>query len=355
MEVVRILALAAISFIVSLLLTPVLTNFLYRHKERLGKQIRDGESTPVYYNLHRGKQGTPTMGGILIWGTTIVVLFFIWFFSEIVGISFFEKLNFWDRSQTYLPFGALVFAALVGLIDDVLGVFKIGPNGGGLHLRWKLLLYILIAIGGAWWFYVKLERQLLYIPFWGSVDAGIWYVFAFIFIVVSTTFSANETDGLDGLLGGVTIFTLGALMAVAYAQGMYHLATFLGVMVGSLLAFLWFNIYPARFFMGDTGSMALGITIGVVAMFTHTALFLPFFAFIFVMESASVLLQLIWKKGIGRKLFLSTPIHHHFEAMGWPEPKVVMRFWIISAVVAAIGLVLYFASLSVTQGFGIIA
>lgn len=350
MEVVRMLALAAISFIVSLLLTPALTDFLYRHKHRLGKQIRDEAATPVYYKLHQTKQGTPTMGGVLIWGSTILVLFVVWALARLTNIAFFDQLNFWNRSETYLPFGALLFAALVGLADDVLGVFRIGPNGGGMQMRWKLLLYTLIALGGAWWFFIKLEYQLLYIPFIGSVDIGIWYVFIFLFMLVATTFSANETDGLDGLLGGTSIFTLGALTVVSYWQGMYDLATFLSVMIGALLAFLWFNIYPARFFMGDTGAMALGITMGVVAMFTNTALFLPFFAFIFVLESASVLLQLFWRNIIGRKLFLSSPIHHHFEAVGWPEPKVVMRFWIISAVVAAIGLILYFASINVTQG-----
>lgn len=350
MEVVRTLALAAISFVVSLLLTPALTDFLYKHKERLGKQIRDGAATPVYNNLHKGKSGTPTMGGVLIWGSTILVLFVVWLIAALTNNSFFDRLNFWDRSQTYLPFGALLFAALVGLADDMLGVFGIGPHGGGMHLRWKLLLYTLIAAGGAWWFFIKLGRHLLYIPFIGSVDVGIWYVVIFLAIVVATTFSANETDGLDGLLGGVAIFTLGALSVVSFWQGMYHLATFLCVMIGALLSFLWFNIYPARFFMGDTGAMALGITIGVVAMFTNTAFFLPFFAFIFVLESASVLSQLFWKKVFGRKLFLSSPIHHHFEAVSWPEPKVVMRFWIISAVMAAIGLILYFASVNVTQG-----
>ena len=350
MEVAKILALGAISFVVALMLTPGLTDFLYRHRTRFGKQIRDSRQAPIYHALHQAKSGTPTMGGILIWGSTVVLLFIFWLLATITNHPFFAELNFWNRSQTYLPAGALLFAALVGLADDLLGVFRIGPNGGGMKVRWKLVLYLLIALGGAWWFWVKLERHLVYVPFLGSFDVGMWYIPIFIFFVVATTFSANETDGLDGLLGGVSVFTLGALTVVAFWQGMLHLATFLSVMIGSLLAFLWFNIYPARFFMGDTGSMALGITIGVVAMFTNTALFLPFFAFIFVLESASVLIQLFWKKVFGKKLFLSSPIHHHLEAKDWPEPKVVMRFWIISAVMVTIGLLLYFASVNFTRG-----
>lgn len=346
----RMLSLGAISFIIALGLTPFLTDFLYRHKEWFGKQIRENPDTPVFRRMHQAKAGTPTMGGILIWGTTILVLFFLWLLAITTNIPFFDSWNFWNRGQTYLPFGALLFASLVGFADDILGVLRIGSHGGGIKVRWKLLLYTLISIGGAWWFFSKLERETIYLPFLGSFDVGIWYVFIFIFIVVATTFSANETDGLDGLLGGVSVFALGALTVVAFSQGMFHLAAFLAVMIGALLAFLWFNIYPARFFMGDTGSMGLGVIIGVVAMFTHAAFFLPLFAFIFVLESASVLLQLFWKNVFGRKLFLSSPLHHHFEGLGWPEPKVVMRFWIISAVMAGIGLVLYFASINVTGG-----
>jgi len=164
------------------------------------------------------------------------------------------------------------------------------------------------------------------------------------FVIIASAFSANETDGLDGLLGGVSLFAFVALTAVAFVLGRYDLATFSGVTSGALLAFLWFNIYPARFFMGDTGSMALGITMGVIAMLTNTALFLPFFAPILIIESISVIIQMTSKKFFGRKIFISTPIHHHFEAIGWPETKVTMRFWIISAVFVAFGLSLFFIS-----------
>ena len=172
---------------------------------------------------------------------------------------------------------------------------------------------------------------------------GWWYIPLFIFVIVSSAFSANETDGLDGLLGGVMLFSFLAFTAVAFTIGRYDLAAFSGVVAGALLAFLWFNIYPAKFFMGDTGSMSLGITMGVIAMLTDTALFLPFFAPILVIESLSVIIQLASKKFRGgKKIFRSTPIHHHFEALGWPESKVKMRFWIISAVSTAFGLALFF-------------
>ena len=162
------------------------------------------------------------------------------------------------------------------------------------------------------------------------------------FIIVASAFSANETDGLDGLLGGVSLFAFSALTVVAFALGRYDLAVMGGSIVGALLAFLWFNIYPARFFMGDTGSMALGITLGVMTMLTNTIFLLPLFAFVMVFESVSVIIQMTSKKFFKRKIFLSTPIHHHFEAIGWPESQVTMRFWIISVIFTGLGLALFF-------------
>ena len=246
--------------------------------------------------------------------------------------------------QKYFPIAAMAIAGVLGLFDDILGVFRIGPKGGGLQVRHKFILYVLLALIGAWWFYSRLGFDILYVPFIGNVSINEWYVPLFIFIIVASAFSANETDGLDGLLGGVTLFAFGALTVVAFALGRYDLAAFGGVTMGALLAFLWFNIYPARFFMGDTGSMSLGITMGVIAMLTNTALFLPFFAFILVIETLSVMVQITSRKVFGRKVFFSTPLHHHFEALGWPESQITMRFWIISAVMSGLGLAVYFIS-----------
>ena len=217
-----------------------------------------------------------------------------------------------------------------------------GSNGGGLKVRFKLIFYTIIALVGAWWFYFKLEWTVINVPFLGNFEIGVWYIPIFIFIIVASAFSANETDGLDGLLGGVSLFAFFALTVVAFTLGRYDLAAFGGVTIGALLAFLWFNIYPAKFFMGDTGSMSLGITIGVIAMLTNTVLLLPFFAIILVAESLSVIIQLTSRNFFKKKVFLSTPVHHHFEALGWPESQVTMRFWIASAVFVALGLVIFF-------------
>ena len=341
LQVIRILLMTGLAFIVALVLTPIVNRLLYKY--RLGKQIRVSEQTPVYSKLHSHKAGTPTMGGIIIW-LTVLGMALIFFVLSAIFDGVWNYLNFTDRAQTYLPIAAMFIAALIGLIDDLFGVLKIGPKGGGLKVRHKLAIYAVIAALGAWWFYFKLNWTILYIPFLGNIEIGWWYFPLFMFIIIAAAFSANETDGLDGLLGGVSLFAFCALTVVAFMMGRYDLAVFGGTVVGALLAFLWFNIYPAKFFMGDTGSMALGITMGVIAMLTNTAVFLPFFAVILVLESLSVIIQIISKKIFGRKIFLSTPIHHHFEALGWPETQVTMRFWIISAFFSGLGLVFFFIS-----------
>ncbi len=340
-QATRILSLSTISFLAALALTPIFVRLLNRFGA--AKQIRSKESAPIFYELHKQKENTPTMGGLIIWVTVLGLAFIIfllnWFFD-----GFWDYLNFVDRAETYLPIAAMLIAGILGLLDDFMGVLRIGSKGGGLRISQKLVLYALIAIIGALWFYFRLGWDVLYIPFFGNIVIGWWYIPIFIFIIIASAFSTNETDGLDGLAGGVMLFTFLALTVVAFILGRYDLAVFGGATIGALLAFLWFNIYPARFFMGDTGSMSLGITMGVIAMLTNTTLFLPFFAPILVLESLSVIIQIVSKKLRGKKVFLSAPIHHHFEALGWPETKVTMRFWIISAVFGTLGIVLFFIS-----------
>ncbi|MCD6284274.1 phospho-N-acetylmuramoyl-pentapeptide-transferase [bacterium] len=332
----RILGLTAVSFILAILLTPLWSKFL--RKYNLVKKKIHKERAPIFTSLHKKKEGTPTMGGVLIWGTVLMLTAIIWYLSKLFPETIFHKLNFLSRGQTLLPLGALIASAIVGVIDDLLGIFK----ENGLKVRHRLIIYTLIASFGAWWFYWKLEWDLIHIPFIGNFNIGIWYIFLFIFILVATAFSVNETDGLDGLAGGVLLVAFATYGIIAFSQGRMDLAVLCGVIIGALLAFLWFNIYPAKFFMGDTGSMSLGITLGVIAMLTNQFLLLPFIGFVLVIESASVILQILSKKIRKKKIFLSSPIHHHLEAIGWPETRITERLWIISGVMAGIGLILVF-------------
>lgn len=333
---IKIFTLATMSFVLAMVLTPILTNFLYKHK--LGKQIRADGSTPYYSKLHEKKKGTPTMGGILVWFTTISLAAVFWFLDRVAGFEFFHRLNFLTRQQTLLPLGVLGATALLGLLDDYLGVKGIGGGkGGGLRVRHRLLSYLLVALVGAYWFYFKLEFDILHIPGFGDFTIGWWYVPLFIFVVIATSFSVNQTDGLDGLAGGVLATSFFGYGVIAFLQGRYELAALSAVLSGALLAFLWFNIYPARFFMGDTGAMSLGTVLAVIAFLTNSVAVLPIIGLILVIESLSTILQIIWRKFLSRKLFLSTPLHHHYEAVGWPETKVTMRFWVISGVAAVLG------------------
>ena len=339
LEAVRVLLLATVSFFAALGLTPFVRRLLEKYGVK--KQIREAAAAPVYAALHAKKAGTPTMAGIIIWGTVLGLAILIGVLARFFG-GFWEYLNFISRAETYLPIAAMAFAALVGLSDDILGVLRIGPKGGGVSIKQRLFVYFAMSLIGALWFYFRLDWDVLYVPFIGNVVIGWWYIPLFVLVVTATAHSANLTDGLDGLLGGVMLFAFVALTTVAFSLGRYDLATFGGITAGALLAFLWFNIFPAQFMMGDTGATALGITLGVSAMLTNTTLLLPFFAAILVLESGSVIIQLASKKFRGKKVFLSAPIHHHFEAKGWPESTVTMRFWIVSAVFTVLGLALFF-------------
>jgi len=339
-QIIRILFFATLSFVFAILSAPLLTHFLYKYK--LGKKIRDSGNTPIFSKLHAHKAGTPTMGGVLIWGTVLILIGFFYLLFQFLPSDAFTFFNFLSRSETLLPLGALVASALIGLFDDWLDVRGRGVfGGGGLKLRHRLMIFTLIAIIGALWFYFKLDWTIIHVPFLGNFEIGAWYIPIFIFIIVATSFSVNETDGLDGLAGGTLLISFASYGVISFAMGRYDLATFCAVIIGALLAFIWFNIPPARFYMGDTGSMSLGVTLGIIAMLTNNAFLLIFIGVVFLVESMSVIIQLLSKRFRHKKVFLSSPIHHHFQALGWPEAKVVMRFWVLAGIGATIGLIIF--------------
>ncbi len=336
----KIFTLTSLAFIAALATTPILLKFLNRNK--LGKQIRADGSTPNFSKMHQHKAGTPTMGGILVWGTLLAIMLVFWFLDRVLNIAYFKNFDFYSRKETLLPLGALLGASVVGAIDDWLDVRQLGHKGRGLRFRFKLMLYTAVATIGAWWFYFKLEFSAVHVPFVGGVHLGVWFIPFFILAVVATSFAVNETDGLDGLAAGSLMIAFFAYGLIAFLQGKNDLASFIGVICGALLAFLWFNVPPARFFMGDTGSMGLGVLLAIVAFLTNSVFLLVLIGFVFLAEALSYLLQLFWRKAFEKKLFLSAPLHHHLEAIGWPEAKVTMRFWIIASVTAIIGVIVYF-------------
>lgn len=280
------------------------------------------------------------MGGIIIWVSVVAVILLISGLCQL-GWQPACTINILSRSQTLLPLGAFLAAALVGLFDDYLNIKKIGPKGGGLRVRYRLLTYTAIALVAAVWFYTKLDWDIVHIPLVGDISFGLWYIPFFAFVIVSTQHSVNVTDGLDGLAGGTLLAAFSSFAVIAFSQGKIDLAAFCVAIIGALLAFIWHNVTPAAFFMGDTGAMAMGTALGIVAMLTNQPLLLPLIGLPFMVETGSVLLQVASKKlRGGKKIFKSSPLHHHLEAIGWGEPKIVMRFWVVSVVVACIGTVI---------------
>src|SRR3989344_6723306 len=302
----------------------------------------DGSATPIFNALHKEREvKAPRMGGILIWATTLITALIFWVMTQ---IGFGSKLNFLSRSQTWVPLGILIAGALVGLLDDFLTVWGKGTyKGGGLALTRRIFLIALIAGSGAYWFYFKLGMNGIFIPGFGEIGLGILFI-PFFMIVMFAAFSGGVIDGIDGLSGGVFASIFGAYSWIAFFQNQIDIAAFCAVITSAILAFLWFNIPPARFYMSETGTMALTCALTVVAFLTDAVAVLPIIAFPLVVASGSTQIQLLSKKLFHRKVFLVAPIHHHFEALGWPPEKVTMRFWVLSAVFAMLGTVLQLIS-----------
>jgi len=330
-EATMVFSLSFLAFVVAMLLTPIYTYFAYRY--RFWKQPRTvattGEATPVFTKLHaeKHKRNIPTMAGMIM----------------VIAVAFVTLLFNLDRQQTWLPLAALIGGGIVGLIDDIINIRGSGGGLKGLRAPLKFAMITLIALVGAWFFYYKLGYSTIYVPFVGEMALGWLLIPLFVLVVVSTGNAVNISDGLDGLAGGLLSTAYGVFGVIALLQGNVGIAGFCFTVVGVLLSYVWFNIYPARFFMGDVGSFALGTALGVVAMLTDTLFLLPIIGFVFVAEAGSSLIQILSKKMFHRKVFLSAPVHHHLEAVGWPEVKVTMRFWVIGQVCGALGLMLALA------------
>jgi phospho-N-acetylmuramoyl-pentapeptide-transferase len=332
-----ILCFALIAFVFGILLTPWFVRFL--HKHRIGKQLRletvDGKEATVFTTYHKNKGGTPTMGGVLIWGSILLTIGL----SRALSYFGIVERSLLQRGQVYLPLFMLLSFGLLGALDDYLNACCLTKKRG---LNWlpKLLTLLILSTAGAFWFYSKLGYDSIHVPFVGPVMLGWWYIPVFIFIIVGTANAVNVTDGLDGLAGGLLALAFAGFGVLAYMKGLSVLAAFCGVTVGAIAAFLWYNVPPALFFMGDTGALALGGVLGVIALMIDQALVLPLIGFVFVIEMLSVIIQLTSKKfRHGKKVFRAAPLHHHFEALEWGESKVTMRFWIIGGFFAFLGII----------------
>lgn len=328
---IKILVLGFSGFALSMLLTPLYTTLAYRRQwwKKARTDAVTGEKATVYQQLHGDKhrRNIPTMAGII-------------FVIAAVLVTLVANLK---RTETWLPIGAMAGAGLIGFIDDVLNIHSTGGIAG-MRAKLKMTLITLVALIGGWWFYAKLDVSSIHIPLIATpLNLGWLIVPLFVLVVVATANAVNITDGLDGLAGGLAATAFTMYTIIAFVEKRYGIAGFCLTIVGTLLSYTWFNIFPARFFMGDVGSFALGTALGVVAMLTDTVLILPIIGLVFVIEAGSSALQILSKKlRHGKKIFRIAPIHHHFEALGWEETKVTMRFWVVGQVVGVMGLIVFF-------------
>ncbi|MFA6416039.1 MAG: hypothetical protein WCW56_00955 [Candidatus Paceibacterota bacterium] len=344
-NILKVLGPSAFAFFIGILITPIITHYLYKNrmwKKKAGKISPDGLATPIFDSLHKEKEtGTPRMGGIVIWGSTLLTVMFFWLLAHLFPSVEADKINFFSRNQTWLPMFTLIVGSIVGLIDDLMQVREnVDSKTAGLPFFNRLLVVIALGLAGGWWFYFKLGVTAIAIPFGGSLALG-WLIIPLFVLVMVAIFSSGVIDGIDGLAGGVMAIIFAAYTCIAFFQNQIDLAAFCAVITGGTLAFLWFNIPPARFYMSETGILGLTTALTVIAFLTDTVLILPLIALPLLVTSLSVIIQLGSKKlRQGKKVFLVAPLHHHFEAIGWPACKVVMRYWVISIIAAIIGIII---------------
>lgn len=351
-DIVRILVPAAAAFAAGMLLTPILTHYLYKYrawKKRPGKQTLDGDTAHEFNRLHtENETRAPRMGGIVVWASVALTTFGIAILAGMFPNPFLEQLNYLSRNQTWLPLAVMLLGALVGLVDDLM---VIRPSGEGLRLRFRLAIVVVLASVIGWWFWDKLDVIAVGIPFGAPLVLN-WLIIPFFVIVALGLYASGVIDGIDGLSGGVFASVFASYTIIAFAQEQIDLAAFCAAILGGLLAFLWYNIPPARFYMSDTGMMALTLSLSVVVFMTDTLgggvgiAVLPIVGALLIITVISDVLQVVWKRAFGKKLLRIAPLHHHFEAIGWPGYKVVMRYWVISIVFAFAGVILALSALS---------
>ncbi len=343
LNLVKIFVPTTVAFFLGLFITPFATHFFFKYK--MWKKYSRNEDVSADFKLIHNEQdelNTPRVGGIIIWVSVLAVTLLFYLISILFPSASIIKMSFLSRNQTLIPFFTLLIGSLLGLWDDLIQIYgkgKVAHDDASWRI-WKIFLVVIFSFLIGVWFYFKLGITSVHIPFGGEVYIGI-LVIPFFIIVALGTFSGGVIDGIDGLSGGVLASIFAAYAAIAFANNQIDIAAFSSVVTGSILAFLWFNIPPARFYMGETGIMGLTITLATLAFLTDSVLVLPIVAMPLVVSSLSVIIQLLSKKyRNGKKVFRLAPIHHHFEAKGWPSYKVTMRFWILSVMFAIIGIIL---------------
>jgi phospho-N-acetylmuramoyl-pentapeptide-transferase len=343
--IIKILIPAALAFVIGIIITPLITHYLYKYevwKKTGGKKALNGSEAEEFNRLkgvHETK--TPRMGGIVIWGSVLLTVALLAVLGEVFENSIFAQLDFFSRSQTWIPITTLILGAGFGFLNDF---YDVTHRRDGVSIRVRLLLISALSGLIGWWFYSKLGVDSIGIPFDGALYIG-WLIIPFFIIMTNLLYASGVIDGIDGLSGGVFASIFISYAGVAVIQSQFNIAALCATIAGAILAFLWFNIPPARFWMTETGSMALTLTLAVIVFMTdslgdgHGISLLFIIGLPLVATVLSNVLQVGYRKATGKKLFRIAPLHHHFEAIGWPSHKVTMRYWIISIICAILGII----------------
>jgi len=349
--ILEVLVPATFSFVIGMALTPVLIRYLYKYtvwKKRTEKHALNGEAAHEFNRLHGGPgTHTPIMGGIIVWGSVVLTTLGITLAAKFFPGPSLTRLSFLSRSQTWLPLATLLVGAVAGFVDDLL---VIRPSGEGLRLRYRLLIVVALSLFVGWWFWAKLGVTTIDIPFAHPLPIG-WLTIPLFVIVSLALYASGVIDGIDGLSGAVFASIFGSYAIIAFAQDQIDLAAFCATVVGGLLAFLWSNIPPARFYMSETGTFALTLAVGTVAFMTDSLgggvgiAVLPIIGGLLVITVLSNIAQVFSKRFLKKKLLRIAPLHHHFEALGWPGHQVVMRYWVLSIVLASLGVIVALSAL----------
>jgi phospho-N-acetylmuramoyl-pentapeptide-transferase len=344
LNLVKISVPTAFAFFLALFLTPVATHFFFKYKMWKKYSRNTDVTVSDFHKIHNeeAELRTPRVGGIIIWVSVLLTTIIFYLASILFPGGSTLKMNFLSRNQTLIPFFTLLLGSLIGFWDDLIQIYGHGKfaRDDKSWRKWKAFLVLLVSFFIGLWFFYKLEMTSIHIPFGGEIYIG-FLIVPFFMLVALSTFSGGVIDGIDGLSGGVLASIFGAYAVIALANNQIDLAAFSGVITGVILAFLWFNIPPARFYMGETGIMGLTITLATLAFLTDSVLILPIVALPLVITSGSVILQILSKKFRGgKRIFRLAPIHHHFEALGWSTYKVTMRFWIFAFIFSIIGIIL---------------
>jgi len=342
--IAKIFILSFISALGAFIWAPGLVRSLINFKmwkKTVRKYTADGRLLENFKKLEKDdKVKTPRGGGLLIWVTVLIVAILISILSKVFN-STFSYLNFLSRTETWLPLFTLVIAGLIGLIDDIFTTRNKGSYlGGGISLKKRIFLVLIIGLIGALWFHFKLGWDTIHIPFLGDFYINGFYIPIFAISMVAV-FSSGVIDGIDGMSGGVFILLYGVFGIIAFMRGQVDLATFCAVVASTLTVFLWFNAPPAKFYLGETGILALTTTLTVIAFLTNAIILLPIAGIMLVITTGSNVWQLIYRKFTGKKYFLVAPVHHHFQLKGIKNETVVMRYWIITGIGCILALMIY--------------